>query len=200
MSKARKSSRRILCDTNRVSTGKAVQKAAFIVRDLEPTKERTLKPDYEQAGKKRIKINTVNALHQAGDISGDAVTAAEWWYADYIKATHGHMDCLNEPLPRGYIKGDIHTYAISRGKAGERISIIREQIGLCAHLRLEMLLVREMSFSAMGRALFPQLGSSQARTKIAAQCALLLEMLSSVQKDMRKKKSQEKRLVLADRD
>ncbi len=196
-------SRAGLGDTIRqFSTPKTVRKTAFIpakAEDNSPTPERVAKGDYEWQGKKRIKLNTVNALHMAGDINGDSVTAAKWWICDYVFANHGYLDILVEVLPKDYVKGDVHTFAISRGNAAERIGMIRDRLGLCAHVRLEMMLARELSFSAMAEALMagkPRDG----RKIISGQCAFILEQLSGayagVRKEIRDRIERNKALVL----
>jgi len=152
--------------------------------DNAPTLERTLKDDYDGVGlrggklKKRAKQYTVQSLYDAGEIGADALNAAAWWYADYIFSTVGHLDLMRDALPENYEPGDIHTFAISRGHAGARISRVRDRLGFCAHVRLEMMLAREMSFSAMGRSLFPNLSDGLRRKKVAAQCSLVLEQLA----------------------
>ena len=184
------------------STPKTVRKTAFIparAEDNSPTPERMAKGDYEWQGKKRIKLNTVNALHMAGDIDGDAVTAAKWWICDYVFANYGYLDILGDVLPADYVKGDVHTFAISRGNAAERIGMIRDRLGLCAHIRLEMMLARELSFSAMADVLVPAKGA-QGRKVVSAQCALVLEQLngaySNVRKEIRDRIERNKALVL----
>jgi len=153
--------------------------------DVGPTPERRLKEDYDDLTlrgtklRERTRQNTVKALYDAGDIGADALNAAQWWYADYIFSTVGHLDLMQECLPENYLRGDVHTYAISRGHAGARISRVRERLGFCAHVRLELMLAREMSFSAMAGHLFPDLASSTARMKIASQCSLVLEQLAA---------------------
>ncbi|MBF0885525.1 hypothetical protein HKD30_06935 [Gluconobacter sphaericus] len=183
-------SRAGLGDTIRqFSTPKTVRKTAFIparAEDNSPTPERMAKPDFETVGGKRIKLNTVNALHMAGDIDGDAVNAARWWICDYVFANHGYLDILNDVLPSDYVKGDVHTFAISRGNAAERIGMIRDRLGLCAHVRLEMMLARELSFSAMGAALYPDLGKALQRGKVSAQCALIVAQLPAAYADTRR--------------
>ncbi|MBF0892497.1 hypothetical protein HKD28_13925 [Gluconobacter sp. LMG 1744] len=187
---AAQKSRAGLGDTIRqFSTPKTVRKTAFIpakAEDNSPTPERLSKGDYEWQGKKRIKLNTVNALHMAGDINGDAVTAAKWWICDYVFANHGYLDILSDVLPSGYEKGNVHTFAISRGNAAERIGMVRDRLGFCAHVRLEMMLARELSFSAMGAALYPALGKALQRGKVSAQCALVLEQLPAAYTDTRR--------------
>ncbi|UMM08437.1 hypothetical protein MKW11_14810 [Gluconobacter frateurii] len=184
------------------STPKQTRKTAFVLpkaEDNSPTPERVAKGDYEWQGKKRVKLNTVNALHMAGDIDGDAVTAAKWWICDYVFAHHGYLDILNDVLPSDYVKGDVHTFAISRGNAAERVGMIRDRLGLCAHVRLEMMLARELSFSAMAQALVPSKGA-QGRKVVSAQCALILEQLSDaytqVRQEIRGSIERHKALVL----
>ncbi|GBQ90882.1 hypothetical protein [Gluconobacter albidus] len=184
------------------STPKTVRKTAFIpakAEDNSPTPERLEKVDYEWQGKKRIKLNTVNALHMAGDINGDAVTAAKWWICDYVFANHGYLDILSDVLPSDYVKGDVHTFAISRGNAAERIGMIRDRLGLCAHVRLEMMLAKELSFSAMAEALVPD-KSAHGRRIVSGQCALILEQLcgayAGVRKEISDRIERNKALVL----
>ncbi|CDG40827.1 hypothetical protein ASAP_2782 [Asaia bogorensis] len=50
-------------------------------------------------------------------------------------------------------------------------------MGDSLHSRIEMMLIREMSFPDMARLIFPEGARAQARTKTAAQCALALEWL-----------------------
>ncbi|MFT8326713.1 hypothetical protein [Gluconobacter oxydans] len=196
-------SRAGLGDTIRqFSTPKTIRKTAFIpakAEDNSPTPERMAKGDFEWQGKKRVKLNTVNALHMAGDIDGSAVTAAKWWICDYVFANHGYLDILNDVLPSDYVKGDVHTFAISRGNAAERIGMIRDRLGLCAHVRLEMMLARELSFSAMAEALVPAKGT-QGRKVVSAQCALVLEQLcdayTQVRREIRDRIERNKALVL----
>lgn len=202
MPKALKS-RAGLGDTlRRFSAPKPSRKTAFVVpraEDNSPTPERVEKADYEWQGKKRIKLNTVNALHMAGDIDGAAVTAAQWWICDYVFAHHGYLDILSDVLPTDYVKGDVHTFAISRGHAAERIGMIRDRLGLCAHVRLEMLLARELSFSAMAEALVPE-KAAHGRRIVSGQCALVLEQLSDaytvVRREIRGDVQRQKDLVL----
>lgn len=163
------------------------RRPVVIVRRAEdngPTPERKAKDDYDDrnvrgnALRARARQNTVKALYDAGDIGAEALNAAEWWYSDWVFSTVGHLDLMDQSLPDDYEKGDVHTFAISRGHAGARISRIRERLGFCAHVILELMLAREMSFSAMARALMPDAGQSEARAKITGQCALILEQLA----------------------
>lgn len=159
--------------------------------DNEPTKERTHKPDYESVGtgkrKRRVRARTVQTLHESGEISGEAVTASERWLADYLFSTHGYADYLNEPLDRDYITGDVHTFAVARGKAGARIAEVRDNLGLCSHVRLVALLVDGMSFSALGKQLWPQKSQPDASKNARSQCVLLLEQLAHFYVERRKR-------------
>ncbi|QDH17421.1 hypothetical protein [Swingsia samuiensis] len=182
----------------KMSTPMETKKRRFIpafAEDVSPTPERTAKPDYETCGKKRVKVNTLKALEQSGDITSEDVTSAERWYSDYILFTSGYADALHESKDSDYIRGDVHTFAISRGKAAERISLCRERFGLCVHLRLEMMLVNGLSFSAMGEKLFPDVASTQARAKTSAQCAMALQMLTAFYREQAQERVKQKKLV-----
>ncbi|MBS4075812.1 hypothetical protein KGY14_11485 [Ameyamaea chiangmaiensis] len=122
-------------------------------------------------------ISTLNALYDAGDIGDSERGAAERWLRDFLYARFGTMD--KQSQKQAYEKGDVHTWMLSRGKAAARVSEIRACLGLCAHVRLEMLLVQEKSFSAMAKVLFPNISEARARMKVSAQCGLILEQLSS---------------------
>lgn len=160
-----------------------MSKAAAYALSDGPTTERTLKPDYETVGmgkrKRRVKAKTVQTLHESGDISGEAVTAANRWLEDYIFFKGGYADYLNDPLDRDYIRGNIHTFAVARGKAGGRIAEVRKALGPGSHMRLEMLLVESMSFSAIGQKLWPQKSQPDASKCARSQCVLLLEQLAN---------------------
>ena len=156
--------------------GKNRHAARAEAQEIGPTIERTMKPDYEWIDGKRVKINSVLALERSGDIGGDAVTAAKWWLCDYVFSHYGHLDILKDVLPEGYEPGNIHTFAISRGNAGERINRVRDKLGMVAHNRLVMLLVEELSFSEMGAILYPTKGR-EGRRAASAQCAFVLEQV-----------------------
>ena len=181
--------------------GKKRRVELAVPQDMGPTIERTMKPDYEWKNGKRVKINTILALERAGDISGDAVTAAKWWICDFVFYHEGHLDLLKDVLPSGYTKGDIHTFAIARGHAGERIGMIQDRLGGAAHQRLVLMLAQEMSFSKMGELLYPEKGREGRRT-VSAQCSFILEQLtdaySAVRKEIREKIDRHKALAVGD--
>lgn len=158
----------------------------FYKNHCEATKERKKKDDYEKIAGKLQKLNTIHALHNIGDINSEALNSAERWLNDYIFAHMGYADFLDMPLPKNYIKGDIHTFNLSRGKASARISAVRKNLGDCAHMRLIMLLINEWSFSKIGETLYPNISKSSSRAKASAQCALLLEQLTSFYKTGKK--------------
>lgn len=193
MPKAKKIRRLPSKNARGLSTGSTAQKTALV---LGPTPERMAKSDYDTIGRDRRKSDTVKALSRSGDIGNEAVEAAGRWYVDYIMAAHGYQDCMKEMLPSDYERGNVHTYAISRGKSGARIALIRERLGLCAHTRLELMLAQELSFSAMARILFPKMGATAtARTKVSAQCAIVLEALAATYREERRERALQKTLV-----
>ncbi|GEM17961.1 hypothetical protein NBRC3293_2458 [Gluconobacter oxydans NBRC 3293] len=119
----------------------------------------------------------MQALFDAEDIGSDEVNASNRWFREFVFATQGVTEGERKATEE---KGDIHTWMLSRGKCSARISEIKERLGLCAHLRLEMMLARGMSFSQMARMLYPDISDGRGRMKVSAQCALVLEQLAHV--------------------
>lgn len=129
---------------------------------------------------------TVQGLLQAGDITQEAADAAERWCRDYV---FGYFDYLEHttPAPQGQsVRHDAVSWQMVRAKAMARITAVRDALGLCAHQRLRMMLVDDLSFRAMGEALFSNISSSSAQRKIAAQCALVLEQLAALEVTFRR--------------
>jgi len=150
--------------------------------DNGPTAERIAKGDYEDTkapkGKPtRRRAYTVQALHTKGDITSEAVEYAGRWVSDWNFARDGYTDGTAEPLPDGYVRGDVHTWFVSRGRASERLTRIREIIGDGAHERLLMMLGHGASFTEMAKVLIPELNISSATTRVSAQCATILNIL-----------------------
>ncbi|MBS1029479.1 hypothetical protein [Gluconobacter albidus] len=131
-----------------------------------------------------VQLHTVQSLYDAQDISDEEIDAANRWYREYIFATVGIVEGQDEGRERE--KGNVHTWMLSRGRCSARISQIHDQLGLCSHVRLEMMLAREMSFSAMARMIYPDVSEGRARMKVSAQCALVLEQLVHVYKKLNK--------------
>ncbi|WP_256887513.1 hypothetical protein [Acidomonas methanolica] len=144
---------------------------------MEPTPERLARDGFRRVGATHRVLGTVQVLREAGDIGDEEVAAAERWSREYVLASLGVVDRPAAPRPDA-LKGDVHSWMLNRGKCAARLSRIRETLGLAAHVRLEMMLGREMSFSAMARCLYPDLSEARARMKVSAQSAFLLEMLA----------------------
>ncbi|KXV33062.1 hypothetical protein AD940_14020 [Gluconobacter thailandicus] len=125
-----------------------------------------------------VQLHTVQSLYDAQDIGDEEIDAANRWYREYVFATTGVVEKRSDSRERE--KGDVHTWMLGRGRCSARISQIKDQLGLCAHLRLEMMLAREMSFSAIARMIYPGVSEGRARMKVSAQCALVLEQLVHV--------------------
>ncbi len=158
---------------------------------VKPTAERYQHSDIREVANTFRVVNAVQSMYDAGDIGDDELAAADRWYREYVFASLGVVE---NPPSDGRIRerGDIHTWMMGRGQCSARITQIRDMLGLCAHVRLEMLLAREMSFSAMARHLYPALSEGRARMKVSAQCALLLEQLAHVYETMSRNKSRKK--------
>lgn len=152
---------------------------------MQPTLERLQHQEFQDRNGVYRVVNTVQSMYDAGDIGDDEVSAADRWYREYLFATLGVVE---ERPSDGHFreKGDVHTWMLGRGKCSARISEIRETLGLCGHVRLEMLLAREMSFSAMARQLYPRISEGRGRMKVSAQCGLILEQLVHVYKKIKK--------------
>lgn len=150
-----------------------------------PTGERLRHGEMEERGGVWRVVNTVQSMLDAGDVGEEEVSAADRWYREYVFATLGTVESAASDS-RFREKGDVHTWMLGRGKCAARLSAIRDALGLCGHIRLEMMLAREMSFSAMARCLYPGLSEGRARMKVSAQCALVLEQLAHLYVKIRK--------------
>lgn len=158
---------------------------------VRPTMERYRHSEIREVGNTFRVVNAVQSMYDAGDIGDDELAAADRWYREYVFASLGVVeDAPSDGRVRE--RGDIHTWMMGRGQCSALITQIRDMLGLCAHVRLEMLLAREMSFSAMARHLYPALSEGRARMKVSAQCALLLEQLAHVYETMSKNKNRKK--------
>lgn len=155
---------------------------------VRPTGERYSHSEIRGVGNTFRVVNAVQSMYDAGDIGDDELAAADRWYREYVFASLGVVET---PSSDGRVRerGDIHTWMMGRGQCSARITQIRDMLGLCAHVRLEMLLAREMSFSVMARHLYPALSEGRARMKVSAQCALLLEQLAHAYEVLSKKKN-----------
>lgn len=158
---------------------KCANKDRLILSDTEsclPTPERMKRSRFRKDGDAVRVLSTVAWLYRAGDIGDDEVAASERWRMEYDYATLGIVDAGGPK--RGGEAGDIHTWMLGRGKCSERLRKLAELLGQSLHTRIEMMLVREMSFPDMAAMIFPEGPRASARTKTAAQCALALERLS----------------------
>ena len=120
-------------------------------------------------------VGALAALARNGDIDQAQSSAAERWYRDYVMGVVGARD------PEGGRSGrapDIHASMLARSAAVGRCRVVRNGLGLCGEVRLRLLLIDELSFSAIAAKLLPN--DVNGRKKIAAQMALLLEQLSEL--------------------
>lgn len=169
-------------------------------QDNGPTPERAGKSDYEDVKEGKISVrrkrNILDTLEKSGAIDGSVVTIANRWYADYVFSQSGILE-IGQDIPEGYVKGDVHTFAIARGKAGERISLVRHVIGENAHRWLVFLLIRQFSLSAIGASLWPDCCRQEQCARSSKQAQIVLEALAgwyikarSAQKAMQAKKNE----------
>nr|WP_298796216.1 hypothetical protein [uncultured Acetobacter sp.] len=150
-----------------------------------PTSERRARSEFVGTAPPRV-LRTVQALLLAGDITQPAADAAERWYRDYVFGYCDYVEFSDQHLTSTLTRHDAVSWQLVRARAMARVTAVREALGLCAHQRLRMLLVDELSFRAMGEALFPTISASSSQRKIAAQCALLLEQLAAREEAGRK--------------
>ncbi|PCD79840.1 hypothetical protein CO710_05950 [Acetobacter orleanensis] len=150
-----------------------------------PTPERRARSEFVGTAPPRV-LRTVQALLQVGDITQLAADAAERWYRDYVFGYCDYVEFSDQHRPSTLTRHDAVSWQLVRARAMARITAVRDALGLCAHQRLRMLLVDELSFRAMGEALFPAISAGSSQRKIAAQCALLLEQLAARQEAERK--------------
>lgn len=157
-----------------------VQREIRVADNNGPTPERAAKPDYDSVveGKKTVrrKRSILATLERSGRIDGSVVTIANRWYHDYVFSQSGILE-IDAELPEGYVKGDVHTFAIARGKAGERISLVRSMLTENEHRWLIFLLVREFSMSELGASLWPELCRTQQIARCEKQAEIVLKKL-----------------------
>ncbi|WP_338332011.1 hypothetical protein [Acetobacter sp. LMG 32666] len=131
-------------------------------------------------------LGTVQALLNARDITQDAANAAERWYRDWVFAYMGHIEYPTHHTPNTLTRHDDVSWQMTRAHAAGRVADVRHALGLCAEVRLKLMLVDELSFMQMGRVIFPHLSDARARLKISAQCAMLLEQLDGFYDGLRR--------------
>lgn len=146
-------------------------------QDMGPTPERAARSDWSGKAPKRV-LTTVQALLNAGDITQEAANAADRWYRDYVFGYHDYREFAPDHVADTITRHDAVSWQVVRANACGRIVDVRQALGVCAHQRLQMMLVDELSFRQMGEAVFPKISPDLGRKKIGAQCAMLLEQLS----------------------
>lgn len=117
-------------------------------------------------------VGSLSALSKAGEIDQAHHAAAERWYRDYVMGVVGARDPEARKSGRA---PDIHAAMLARTAAVTRCRGVRNALGLCGEIRFKLLLIDELSFSAIAVKLFP--GDVNGRKKIAAQVMFLLEQL-----------------------
>ena len=145
--------------------------------DNGPTVERLAKSIFTRGNPPRV-LTTVQSLLNAGDITQDAANAAERWYRDYIFGKNGYVEFAPDHVADTTTRHDDISWQVVRANAWGNVLDVKFKLGKCAHQRLEMMLVDELSFAQMGARILPGASQESSRKKLAAQCALLLEQLS----------------------
>ena len=120
-------------------------------------------------------VNGLATLAKSGEIDQAQSSAAERWYRDYVMGVVGARDPETRRSGRA---PDIHAAMLARTAAIGRCRTVRQGLGLCGEVRLKLLLIDELSFSAIATKLLP--GDVNGRKKIAAQMSLLLEQLAEL--------------------
>ncbi len=120
-------------------------------------------------------VGGLATLSKSGEIDQTQVDAAERWYRDYVMGVIGARD----PAARRSGKApDIHAAMLARTEAVGRCRTVRQSLGLCGEIRLRLLLIDELSFSAIAGKLLG--GDINGRKKIAAQLVFLLQQLTEL--------------------
>lgn len=131
-------------------------------------------------------VGALATLAKNGDIDQSQSSAAERWYRDYVMGIVGARD----PETRGSGKApDLHASMLARTAAIGRCRTVRNGLGLCGEIRLKLLLIDELSFSAIAIKLFPT--DVNGRKKVAAQVVFLLEQLAELYAIMDKRSCQD---------
>ncbi|MCE2563365.1 hypothetical protein [Komagataeibacter sp. FNDCF1] len=140
-----------------------------------------------QHGAPRVRT-TVQSLLNAGDIDQSAADAAERWYRDFVFGYYGYVEFAPQHEINTLTRHDEVSWIVVRAHAKARITDIRDALGMCAHIRLRMMIAEEKTFSDMGKFFYPGTTESVGRRKVSAQCALVLEQLSDYYERQGKKK------------
>lgn len=148
-----------------------------------PTRERMNKPDWEQAGKKRRKSDTLAILRpRVGD---EVIAEAQRWITDWELAVNGYCDAMKNggqpPVP-----GDVFTFNALRGKAWRPIKDFWHHAGHQRHRLLVQMLAYGWSFAAIGRYNWPHLSERWRNNKAATECQSALIMLAEFWRQQRK--------------
>jgi len=158
--------------------------------DMAPTAERRQHQDFRTTNGVTRVVSGVEILRQADDIDDDAQDAAYRWLCEFVWSQHGYLEYRNPHDPDG-LKNDAISWNLTRARVGKRIQMISEKLGPRAHVRLEMLLVQELSFSRIGAAIWPGMLRQNAAQRAQAQCALVLAELPDAYRWVRDRERRE---------
>ncbi|UMM63163.1 hypothetical protein [Aristophania vespae] len=154
-----------------------------------PTRERMNKADYEQAGKRRRRSNTLEALRSK--VGDDVIADAKLWIEKWELAENGYCDAhKNATSPA--IAGDAFTFNALRGRTLRQLNDFKRHAGPKSHFLLIQLLGYGWSFSSIGRERWPELSQSRQRHKASELCADTLSTLHNFWMKQRKIKTCQK--------
>ena len=113
------------------------------------------------------------SLFAAEHITAAHVAAGMRWRKDWLAYEAGYSDTAGNGG-----EGDAHTGQLARSQAGARIQAVRAALGLCGEIRLRMLLVEDLSMTAIGEVAYPASPRKKAGYMALATCQIVLEQLA----------------------
>ncbi|GAA3686916.1 hypothetical protein [Acetobacter lovaniensis] len=170
-----------------------------VAEDNGPTPERAAKSVFTKGPPSKV-LTAAQSLLNSEEITQEAFNAGECWHRDWVFAYRGVIEFPDNHASNTEVRHDDVSWLMTRANAAGRLRDVRDALGVCGEVRLKAMLVDELSFAKIGKAIFPALAESSARRKVATQCALVLEQLAEFYKSQwrkEKEKSCTPRAVMA---
>ena len=142
-------------------------------QDNRPTPERLLKMPGRMRDGRPLLIGLIEMMWRRQDIGDEEVAAANRWHRDYVMGMLGGQDPEER---RASGRADAHDAQLARIAAVSRCRAVRAALGLCAEVRLAMLLIEGLGYAAMAQRLFP--ARSDGERRIKAELTFLLGQLA----------------------